>query len=360
MPAFCLLADPRTYRPCPINMREDIAFREHWIEHFGTHFDLVMRLAIEQYGPAAAQRAQACKDDMLQELAAIRAQPTRWGELDLMVLEVLRQHKLRVHGLPDPFQNTKARENAAMLAQYPALVAELDGHAVDSPQRQLLLLVEGVFAGNIFDLGTAATAQRYADESPDFIHVRDSLEGKRPWLVDHLDAWSARLLDAPGGVGGYRKAVLFLDNAGSDFLLGVLPLARWLARRQVRVVLAANMLPALNDVTITELPGLLQQAAAVDPVLADQLAAGLITAVDSGGIAPLIDLRHISDALNAAAADADLVILEGMGRAVGSNFDAQFSVDSVKICMVKDPIIAGRLGGRTFDTVLRFDPGGRR
>lgn len=353
MAVFSLLAEPKTYRPCMQDMLVDVGFRAHWLEHYRSHFDLILRLARELYGPAAAGRVEECGREWLAEMDAITAHPRRWGELNLMVLSVLRQRILSRFGLPDPFQNNKARENAVMLGLYPGLIAELDGQALESPRQQLLLLVEGVFAGNIFDMGTAATAQRFSTESPDFCAVRDELEGKRPWLVDHFDIFASRILAAGGS---YRKVVFFVDNAGSDCLLGVIPLVRWLARRGTMVVLAANTLPALNDVTIAELKRLLAELAAVDGVLADLLARQRIVPVDSGGIAPLIDLRHISDALNAASADADLVILEGMGRAVGSNFDAQFRVDSVKICMLKDPLFASRLGGRNFDTVLRFDP----
>lgn len=351
MAIFSLLSEPRHYRPCPHDMLVDVAFRDHWIQHFHEHFELVMRLAIEQYGPAAAPRALACQKALQTELAAIKKQPNRWGELNLIVVDILRQQKLIEFDLPDPFLATKDRENAAMLVLYPDLVARLDEQLSEPPAHQLLLLVEGIFAGNIFDMGTQATAHRFSQESPDFIKVRDSLEGTRPWLVDHLEAFAARAL-APSG---YRKAVFFIDNAGSDFLLGVVPFVRWLARRGTAVILAANTMPALNDVTVSELIILLQQLAAVDPILAELLRAGKIIPADSGGIAPLIDLRHVSESLNQLCADVDLVILEGMGRAVGSNFDAQFTVDSVKVCMLKDPIIADRLGGKTFDTVFRFD-----
>ena len=81
--------------------------------------------------------------------------------------------------------------------------------------------------------------------------------------------------------------------------------------------------------------------------------------VASGSGTPLIDLADVSEALNAAAAGADVVYLEGMGRSVGSNDEARFAVDAVKMCMIKDQLAARRRGGKLFDTVLRFEPGGR-
>ncbi len=69
---------------------------------------------------------------------------------------------------------------------------------------------------------------------------------------------------------------------------------------------------------------------------------------------PLIDLSAISPELNDASADADLVILEGMGRGVESNLDAEFSCDAVNLAMVKDTAVASRHNGKVFDVVCRF------
>jgi type II pantothenate kinase len=69
---------------------------------------------------------------------------------------------------------------------------------------------------------------------------------------------------------------------------------------------------------------------------------------------PLIDLSQVSPRLNERSVNADLVILEGMGRGIESNLDARFSCDALNIAMIKDPVIAKRLGGKTFDLVCRF------
>lgn len=349
MPAFCLLRDPKTYRPCPTDMLVDHEFRAHWLAHFRTHFELVVQLAIEVYGPHAATRARQCQDDFVGIIDQIERKPDLFGELNLLTFDVLRQHKLIQWELPDPFLHVKQRENQAMLALYPSIVAELDAHT--QVRDALLLAVEGVFAGNIFDLGIMATAKRFSSGSVDFIKVRGEVAANRPWLVDHFDAFAEKLL-----VGkGYKKAVIFVDNAGSDCVLGILPLARLLAKRGTQVLLAANHLPALNDVTYTEMIALLTEVSNLDPVMQRLVRDGLIAPVNSGGIAPLIDLREVSDALNMATADADLVMLEGMGRALESNFDAQFKTDSVKFCMIKDAMIAQREGGKIYDSVFRFD-----
>ena len=45
----------------------------------------------------------------------------------------------------------------------------------------------------------------------------------------------------------------------------------------------------------------------------------------------------MSSELAAAAADADLVVFEGMGRGIETNLRAWFAVDSLKLGMIKHP-----------------------
>ncbi len=64
--------------------------------------------------------------------------------------------------------------------------------------RRLELAIRGVLAGNIFDLGAAASAERFASgasSSSSFTATRNSLL-PRPWAVDDLDAALDRLAGA--------------------------------------------------------------------------------------------------------------------------------------------------------------------
>jgi type II pantothenate kinase len=79
-----------------------------------------------------------------------------------------------------------------------------------------------------------------------------------------------------------------------------------------------------------------------------------ITPISTGTGEPLIDLSAVSDDLNTAAKDADLIILEGMGRGVESNLDAAFSCDALNLAMLKDLAVAHRIGGKLYDVVCRF------
>jgi uncharacterized protein with ATP-grasp and redox domains len=208
-------------------------------------------------------------------------------------------------------------------------------------------LVTGVFAGNIFDMGSEAVAKLFVgvEGGPTFESVRANLKG-RPWLIDDYDRLVKRLMSGKP----HRKAVYFVDNAGSDFLLGAVPFVRALARGGTEVVIAANERPTLNDMTVHDVRAWWPLVVEAEPSLA-----GLpISVVSTGTGEPLIDLAEVSGELNEAAADADLVILEGMGRGVESNLYARFSCDALNIAMVKDQAVARHVGGEMFDLVCRF------
>lgn len=117
---------------------------------------------------------------------------------------------------------------------------------------RLDLALRGVFAGNIFDLGAAAAAQLHAAGGGTFASTRASLL-TRPWAVDDLDELLSdargqqpeqRQGEAEVNTGAqtvaaagprWRQAALFVDNAGPDVVLGMLPLARVLLKAGTKV-----------------------------------------------------------------------------------------------------------------------------
>jgi type II pantothenate kinase len=103
----------------------------------------------------------------------------------------------------------------------------------------------------------------------------------------------------------------------------------------------------------------LAQLATADDDLAALLEAGMFEVVSTGNGSPLIDLSEVSDELNEAAADVELVILVGMGRAVESNLDARFTVSALHLALLKDAAVAKRIGGALFDCVCKYTPAGQ-
>ena len=350
---FPLLADPDGYEACMWDLAEEDQRRAYWLDLFGGHFPKLLREAKKDAGDRGEDieaRAEQAQEQFSAYLALLAETPNAFGRLTIMDICWQRERVLRQAGIDDPYRLAKRTENELAMAKLPALLGELD--ATPAGARALSVL-KGVFAGNIYDLGASKTIDMFADESVDFDSVRGRLKD-RPWHVDDADGWLERL-----GGPAHRCACLFVDNAGPDICLGMLPLARELLQRGTGVILSANSEPSLNDITHAELVGLVEQASAFDPVLAEAYRDDRLTLTPSGNWAPLIDLTRVSPAL-AEAVDrrgVDLVVIEGMGRAVESNFDASLACDCLKIAMIKDHGVADTLGAELFDLVCKFEPG---
>jgi type II pantothenate kinase len=351
MSQFCLLADPDGYAPSDIDLIADAEAREYWLKVFEDHFVTALDSAKAAYGRNFASHVASAEEQFSGEIARLREDPSGIdGKLGIFELCRIREKALRDNELDDPFRNIKQRENIAAMKMYPDVVDAL----WELPREaRWARMIQGCLAGNIFDLGSPAT-MGYSEES---VHFESALEKvpPRPWVVDDVDALLADL-PASSEPLPWAKPVIFLDNAGADFVLGVLPLVRQMAACGSQVVLAANELPSLNDLTVEETIKLIEEAAALDEELAEYVSVGLLEVVSTGNDLPLIDLSEVSNELNEAAADADMVMLEGMGRSVESNQDTAFQVDSVQLCMLKDPRIAARVGGEVFDCVCRYRP----
>ena len=70
-------------------------------------------------------------------------------------------------------------------------------------------------------------------------------------------------------------------------------------------------------------------------------------------------MRRVGHDLAAAAEGADLVVLEGMGRAIHSNFSTKFKCDTLKLAMVKNRVLAETLfEGEIYDCVMKFEQTG--
>jgi type II pantothenate kinase len=355
------LADPDGYEACLWDLRENEARRAYWLGLFRRHLPTLL----DEYRAEADERgidaeaielaAAEAQDRFLAHLNRLEAEPDSVGRLDILHICTARERALRAAGIDDPYRRAKRRDTDHALEVLPTLLEELD--SMPEADRRVAIM-QGVFAGNIYDLGATETVERFTKERVDFHAVRSQLK-PRPWRFDDLDAWLDRWSGPP-----HRAALLFVDNAGPDVTLGMLPLARELLRGGTRVILTANTTPSLNDVTHDELVDLVERIAAFDEVIRAAKADGELHTVPSGNHAPLIDLSKVSPELAAAveAHGVDLVVLEGMGRAVESNFAARLTCDTLKLAMIKDRGVAEGLGEiapgtELYDLVMKFEPG---
>ncbi|GLT83793.1 hypothetical protein SLE2022_020640 [Rubroshorea leprosula] len=373
---FPLLADPKMYEPNTVDLSDHNEL-EYWFTVLSEQLpDLVDKAVASEGGTDdAKRRGDAFARAFSAHLARLMEEPAAYGKLGLANLLELREECLREFHFVDTYRSIKQRENEASLAVLPDLLVELDRMS-EAPR--LLTLIEGVLAANIFDWGSRACVDLYHKGTIIEIYRMSRNKMQRPWRVDDFDLFKERML----GSGGkkpppHKRALLFVDNSGADIVLGMLPLARELLRRGTEVVLVANSLPAINDVTAMELPDIVAEAAKHCDILRRAAEAGglivdaMVNTLDSckensasvplmvvenGCGSPCIDLRQVSSELAAAAKDADLIILEGMGRSLHTNFNARFKCDALKLAMVKNQRLAEKLfKGKIYDCVCRYE-----
>lgn len=379
---FPLLKDLKGYEPNTVDLGQHDE-REYWFSILSDHLPTLVDTAVASEGATegAKRRGDAFAKAFRAHLARLREEPAAYGNLGLANILELREECLREFHFKDAYRAIKQRENEASLAVLPDLLMELDGMDQDA---RLLTLIEGVLAANIFDWGSRACVELYHSGTIIEIYRMSRKRMHRPWRVDDFDAFRNRWFGSEGQEPPkpHRRALLFVDNSGADIVLGMFPLARELLRRGTEVVLVANSLPALNDVTASELPGLvaaaakhcdiLRKAAEVGGLLVDAMAIdsddGLdspknqshvppLMVVENGCGGPCIDFRQVSSELAEMAKGADLIILEGMGRSLHTNYNAIFKCECLKLAMIKNQRLAEALvNGAIYDCVCRYEP----
>ena len=344
-------------------LREDDSYVAKY-ERFEKMYERYLRDAVEREDGAASERGVG---DTLMD----------------MVEE--KERLLRLCGLEDMFLGLKANENEICLALYPEMCRAIDG--MEGSRERLCAVIEAALAGNLFDAGAAAAVQNVAfcdneqaacdfpeDEQKRFnldaaqlfaTFAKAQAKVVRPengWRFDSFDAVESRLHgDAP-----WTRVLIFCDNAGAD-TMGMVLLARHLASTNphTEVALVANSSAALNDITYEELRLFVSSCADADAVLRDLIAHDRVRCLPSGATSTLLDLSRVSTALASYVSSTDaspsdwLVVLDGMGRSLESNWNAAGymspGVDVLSLAMVKSEINARRLNAEVYDCVVRLN-----
>uniref|UniRef100_T1H6L0 4'-phosphopantetheine phosphatase n=1 Tax=Megaselia scalaris TaxID=36166 RepID=T1H6L0_MEGSC len=189
---------------------------------------------------------------------------------------------LRLHGFKDPWLKQKQFENTAALERFKDRIDDID--LIEDAKLKWTELIRGVLAGNIFDWGAQAVAEILQNDNK--FGLNDALNKiqKRPWLFDDLDMWLKSLMSE-----SHKCALIFVDNSGVDVVLGMLPFARELLKRNTKVILAANSEPSLNDVTYKELLGIVEEC----KLKCDILKHAFKLLVANGQKGPCLDMRNI-------------------------------------------------------------------
>ncbi|KAM0899462.1 hypothetical protein ACQ4PT_021318 [Festuca glaucescens] len=270
------------------------------------------------------------------------AKAEKFAQRYTSILEEFKKNPESHGGPPDCIDE----ENAKAMSLFEGVVRRND--EIENNEKRAENLIRGILAGNIFDLGSAQLVEVFAKDGMSFLGSFQNLLS-RPWVIDDLDTFKDKWTKK-----SWEKAVIFVDNSGADIILGILPFARELLRRGTKVILAANDMPSINDVTYLELVEIINKLKDENGKLAGVDVSDLLV-VNSGNDMPVIDLSRVSPELAYMANDADLVVLEGNGRGIETNLYAQMKCDSIKVGMVKHLEVAQFFGGRLYDCVFKFN-----
>lgn len=345
-----LLSSPSDYFPDTQDLTVDTEAREYWLSCFEDGLEKVVARAIASQpdSPDARERAEKFRNKFRLRLNVLKEQPAAYGTLNVRSLLDVREQYLNEFSFPDPYAEVKQKENEAALLLLSKRLRELD--ALPWEQRQVAL-IEGIIAGNVFDWGAKEVSKLMEKGELDFHSAMKNLQA-RPWLKDDLDTWIERSKGPP-----HELAVIFVDNSGVDIILGMFPFVRELLSRGTKVVMAANSYPALNDVMYSELVILTEKVADLYPEIRTARREEQLVLMESGIGSPCLDCRRVNTELALKCRDADLLILEGMGRAIHTNYDAKFTCDSIKLAVIKNRWLAQKLGGDMYSVVFKYEQG---
>ncbi|KAJ3323933.1 hypothetical protein HDV06_000909 [Boothiomyces sp. JEL0866] len=302
---FPLLLDPKTYNPDTIELTER-KLHSYWIDLLDANLKSLVDIATEKNEDALA-RAEMFEKMYRHHLSELKTNPNAYGTLSVRSLLNLREQCLREMGFNDIFSKIKQKENSQALFGFSFLTSSLDKL---SGKELVGQLINNILAGNMYDWGAADIQEMIKKGELDF-KVAQSKIGYDPMFYN-IENFRERLLQGKP----YKKCLIFVDNSGADLIFGILPFVRYLVSIGTKVVIAANAQPSVNDITAGELGDILEQVSKIDLIIEKAYRSNVLTFVSTGNASPCIDLERVSEEVVAASSDVDLVIIEGMGRAI--------------------------------------------
>ncbi|KAK0396054.1 hypothetical protein QR680_001546 [Steinernema hermaphroditum] len=351
---FPLLTSYEDYIPDTVNLNDDVDARTYWISCMENSVQKTLTKALEsdRHSPDAQQRADLFRDRYLSHLKILKQKSFAYGCCNVRNLLDLREQILNEQLFDDAFLCQKQMENGMAVQELPSVLQVID--AIDDFRERQMAVCKGILAGNVFDWGAKEAVKMMETHGGLSFSAALKLIPERPWLVDELDNWLSAV-----STKRYRCAAIFVDNSGGDVLLGVIPFARELLKMGTKVIVVCNWSPALNDVTYQELIALLPEICSGDQIIADAVKEHRFEIEHSGQGSPCLDLRRVNAKLceKIKKDGIDLVVIEGMGRALHTNYYAEFACDSLKVAVIKTKWLADRLGGAIFSTIFKFRKG---
>lgn len=345
-----LLRNPENYNPDTLDLVDNLHARGYWLSCLEQMVKKFVNKAqyLNPQDPRATEKAEICYQEFHNLVEQVTVDPSYLKPLSVRTLLEFNEDNLRSKNFKDAWQQQKESESFNALCELKSRIAYID--AIEDFEEKWHEIVQGVLAGNVFDWG-AQIVRDILENSKSFgFEEAVKTIQKRPWFVDKFEDFVEKLKLAP-----YRSCVIFVDNSGVDFILGILPLTRALLLQGTRVILTANSYPALNDVTFQELNLYCRKAAEYCTILKDSLTNKQLIFVENGQKGPCLNLADLSAELCKCMESADLVIIEGMGRAVHTNLYTKLTVDCLKLAVLKNEWLAQNMGAEQFSVICDFD-----
>ncbi|KAK9507090.1 hypothetical protein O3M35_008906 [Rhynocoris fuscipes] len=340
-----LLNNPSSYRPHILDFTIKY-FRDYWLNCAEKSVESSVKAKIDKDQNGQDNSALLMFLESFREnIKFLKNYPSAFGVTTFMVIQHFIQQLKKEFGLHNSYYTTKRNECKAGLNNLKEWLKYFD----DLPADQRCIEVsKSLLAGNMFDWGSAEINKLFVSNRLDFKSAL-SIIPERPWLKDDLDLWKTRMNGPP-----YKFAAIFPDNCGFDFILGIIPFARELIKKGTKIAFCANVEPVLNDVTTNDIKILLEDICNLCPIINDAYKNNKILIVDHSRCSPCLNLRYVNKEFADLCDEIDLLVIDGMGRSVHTNFDVNIKIDCLKVAVIKDHWFSKELGGQEFAAVYSF------
>jgi uncharacterized protein with ATP-grasp and redox domains len=346
---FSALLERDGYLPGLWNLHRDVEARDYWVRTLTGNLEHMVDSYTREATPRAKKLCRQAQAEYLKYLDDFKSSTDPERPRTVNALVEVRQEIFEKFGVPDPYKSSKDTENERALA----LLREVSpappsaGSALEGLRWAFSL----VLAGNHFDMGSAEARRRHSGVSAAFLRSAAQLARKR-WFRDDLEPLAAHLERGPRRNG---SAVICVDNAGAEIVLGVPALAIVLTSIGFKCTIAANESPALNDMTASETAELIRVIGGMDPRVQSLIESDSLAVISSGSRTSGLDFTKVSDSFDQAASQAEITVVIGQGRAVETNWRARLAVPWARAAVVKDEFVARAVGCKVFDPLLTFE-----
>lgn len=322
---------------------------KHWQGIFRSNFTYMMKLFRMYRDRGTVSRGKTAREEMNTFLDRLESRNLTRQFPTVHHITIFRENLLQNHGLEDPYREEKLQATKKALSLYPRIIRKLDGIA--DFKNKMKECCYRVFGGNTVDLGSVEISRQLSRKSLQYSDIMKRVRRKK-WFLDHFDVWMEKLSNT-AHTGS--PILFFVDNAGHDFVCGCIPMARTLAETGFTVLLITNETPSLNDVTFEEALVIFNRLQTLDTTLRSMKDRTRIRIISNGNRVPGIDFRYVGGLVNMDSRKSAMMILEGQGRAIETNWKTRFGIDCVRISTVKERTVADAIDASPLDLILRFD-----